>query len=302
MITAVVISDLFVEDVMGGAELTLDAILSAAPANVKVGRLRAQDATLETIKLLGPTVDLWIIGNAALAPRDALVEITHHQHSKLVMLECDYRFCKYRSLQMHEIQEGKPCDCMQNHLGKLAAGLYKRSFKTFFMSQGQLDVYKQYIPSMKKWDHMLVQGSTWTPSQLDDLKTLGELRKTNGHNGKWAVLGGGSWIKNQYAIEEMLVSRKTPYDVIGGGIPHDDFMRQLSQYKGLVFHPAGHDTCPRIVIEAALMGLELDLNKYVQHIQDDWWLDTYVDGHGDRKAMDGRLRDKGSWFWEQIKI
>lgn len=300
MTTAVAISDLFVEDVMGGAELTLEAILSSAPSSVKVGRLRAQDATLETVKLLGPSVDLWIIGNAALAPRDALVEITHQDNTKMVMLECDYRFCKYRSLQMHEMQEGKPCDCMTTDLGKLAAGLYKRSFKTFFMSEGQLGVYKQHIPAMQKWDHMLVQGSTWTPKQLANLQELGDNRDKVGHNDKWAVLGGGTWIKNQDAIEEMLVSRKTPYDVIGGGIPHDEFMKQLSRYKGLVFHPAGHDTCPRIVIEAALMGLELDLNKYVQHIQDDWWLDTYVDGHGDRKAMDAHLRDRGKWFWEMV--
>lgn len=270
MTTALVISDLFVEDIMGGAELTLDAILSAAPEGVSVGRLRAQDATLETIKLLGPTVDLWIIGNAALAPREALIEITH-QSGKMVILECDYRFCKYRSLQMHQMQEGKPCDCMTTDLGKIAAGLYKRSFKTFFMSQGQLDVYKQYIPAMNKWEHMFVQGSTWTPAQLDALKVLGELRKSNGHNGKWAVLGGGTWIKNQNGIEKYLQDKKLPYDVIGGGVPHAEFMKKLSLYKGLVFHPAGYDTCPRIVIEASLMGLELDLNENVQHQHDDWW-------------------------------
>lgn len=298
MTTVVAISDLFVEDVMGGAELTLEAILAAAPSSVKVGRLRAQDATLETVKLLGPSVDLWIIGNAALAPRDALVEITYQSQAKMVMLECDYRFCKYRSLQMHEMQEGKPCDCMTTDLGKLAAGLYKRSFKTFFMSEGQLGVYKQHIPAMQKWDHMLVQGSTWTPQQLDDLQLLCDERKRRGHNGRWAVLGGGSWIKNQDSIEKMLQDKKTPYDVIGGGIPHDKFMRQLSQYKGLVFHPAGHDTCPRIVIESALMGLELDLNENVQHTQDDWWLDTY----GDCSVMNQRLNNKANLFWEQVLV
>ena len=294
MTTAVAISDLFVEDVMGGAELTLEAILSSAPSSVKVGRLRAQDATLETVKLLGPSVDLWIIGNAALAPREALIEITHQSQAKMVMLECDYRFCKYRSLQMHEMQEGKSCDCMTTDLGKLAAGLYKRSFKTFFMSQGQLDVYKQHIPPMQKWDHMLVQGSTWTPEQLTNLQELGDNRDKVGHNDKWAVLGGGTWIKNQEAIEAMLSARKTPYDVIGGGIPHNEFMKQLSQYKGLVFHPAGYDTCPRIVIEASLMGLELDLNENVQHIHDDWW------NLMDQTEKAAYLEGKAAQFWEMV--
>ena len=51
------------------------------------------------------------------------------------------------------------------------------------------------------------------------------------------------------------------------------FLEKLSNSRGLIFHPAGFDTCPRVTIEAKLLGCELDLGDMVQHKDEEWFQD-----------------------------
>ena len=47
---------------------------------------------------------------------------------------------------------------------------------------------------------------------------------------------------------------------------------KLRTSKGLVYLPAGLDTCPRLVIEAKMLDCKLILNNKVQ-IKDEEWLE-----------------------------
>ena len=109
------------------------------------------------------------------------------------------------------------------------------------------------------------------------------------------MLGGGSWIKNQQNVEMYLKQKKIRYDVIGG-LPYEEFLQTLSNYHGLCFHPLGFDTCPRIVIEAKVMGLELDLNDNVQHKDEKWFKDQTPENV--RKALQGRPEK----FWKDVNF
>jgi glycosyltransferase involved in cell wall biosynthesis len=59
--------------------------------------------------------------------------------------------------------------------------------------------------------------------------------------------------------------------------------------------PLGMDTCPRMVIEAKMLGCELHLNDYVQH-KDEIWFDT--EDSFDTEAYLYAAREK---FWNSIK-
>ena len=47
--------------------------------------------------------------------------------------------------------------------------------------------------------------------------------------------------------------------------------KKLSSYKGLISLPIIEDTCPRVTIEAKLMGLEVITNENSQHTLENWW-------------------------------
>ena len=45
----------------------------------------------------------------------------------------------------------------------------------------------------------------------------------------------------------------------------------MSTSKGLIFKPLGGDTCPRIVIEAMMLGCQIEMNENVQHKDEQWF-------------------------------
>ena len=86
----------------------------------------------------------------------------------------------------------------------------------------------------------------------------------------WAVIQGKSWIKGEnesiQAINETFPD--STVEVIGD-LSYYDLLKSLSEFEGLSFHPLGGDTCPRTVIEASLLGLELLINSNVQHMSEE---------------------------------
>lgn len=256
----VFVADLFVEDYSGGAELTLEALIQGAPG--KVAKVHGKNLTKEFMQEHKDKT--WIFGNYASVSRALLIDAALDLNYFIV--ECDYKYCKYRSSHGHELAEKVPCDCHLKEQGKFTLGFFARSKGVFFMSEGQLNEYKRLFPKLENpflSSKLHVQFSTWSDEHLVLLDELYVDRRYIGNNDKWAVLGGASWIKNQEETEKLLKEKGMDYDVIGG-LPYEEFLKKLSEYKGLYFHPAGFDTCPRIVIEAKLMGLSLDLGDNVQ--------------------------------------
>lgn len=284
----VFVSDFFIEDyAQGGAELTMEALIQSCPETAT--KLHSRNITQELIEK-NPDTN-WILVNYSGARAAALQELGSNPNNKFWMIECDYKYCKYRSSHLHKLKENVECDChLSNIPGKLTKGLMKRSQKTFFMSRGQLDEYCRLFPVMKTYDNLVVQGSTWSKKHLDKLVELEAFSKKK--NGKWAVLGGATWIKNQEATEEHLRKLGLEYDLIGN-LPYEDFIEKLSQYTGLCFIPRGFDTCPRIVVEAKLLGLELILGDLVQMKDDAWFVE-------DKKVLVESLYSKPQDFWNKV--
>ena len=73
---------------------------------------------------------------------------------------------------------------------------------------------------------------------------------------------------------------------------YEDFLKKLSCSKGLIFLPNGGDTCPRLVMEAKMLGCELVLNEHVQHKDDDWFTGT------PEECM-AYLRTRVDCFWKE---
>ena len=55
------------------------------------------------------------------------------------------------------------------------------------------------------------------------------------------------------------------YEVLQG-LSHAEVLEKMSIAEGFVYLPLGGDTCPRVVIEAQLLGCKLEINDNVQHM------------------------------------
>ena len=89
------VSDNFIEQYVGGAELTTDAIM--------------KDSLLPVAKLLSRNVNtremekykehFWVFGNFALVPEECLIYAA--KNLNYGVLEYDYKYCIYRSPEKH---------------------------------------------------------------------------------------------------------------------------------------------------------------------------------------------------------
>ena len=108
---------------------------------------------------------------------------------------------------------------------------------------------------------------------------------------KWVVLGSDSWVKGVAESEEWCKENEMEYEIVQG-LNSVEFLKKLANSEGICFKPTGLDTCPRFVIEAKLLGCELELNENVQHTEEQWFNSSTED-------MVTHLRTRKDFFWQK---
>jgi len=280
----VFVSDMFVEDYVGGAELTSQALIDSSP--YEVFKLHSKDVD---INVLQQGIDkFWIFGNfSQLNPQLIPAVVGNLKYS---VLEYDYKYCSFRSPEKHMSQLGTPCDCHNQLYGKMISAFYFGSMGMWWMSEKQKDKYLTLFPFLAEKDNIVL-------SSVFDDKTLGtiKLMRTPKHDRKgWIVLGSNSWIKGCDDAKKWCEANKKEYEIVWN-IPYEDVLAKLSVSEGFVYLPPGGDTCPRMVIEAKLLGCELHLNENAQHKDEEWFATD------DIESIEGYLYASRAIFWNGIK-
>ena len=174
------------------------------------------------------------------------------------------------------------CDCHKQRTGKIASIFLKQSKASFWMSNLQLKHHEKVFPFLKKHNN-IVLSSVFSKGTISYFKNISE---TNKKSDKWGILESGSWVKGTGKCVSEIKHEKI------SGLSHRDFLKKLSSIKGLIFHPSGGDTCPRMIIEAKLLGCELDLNENVQHKDEDWF--------STKEKILKHLETRANVFWKEI--
>ena len=275
------VADAFAEHLIGGAELTTEAIID--------------DCLLPYKKVLSSQLNLgfinknkdkyFIFANFSGVHEDLLIHIAKNINYSVV--EYDYKFCKYRSVKKHEQAEGK-CDCHEvSKRGKSVAIFLAKSKSNFWMSEKQKQIYLDRFDFLRKSNN-IVLSSVFSRDTLEFFKDY----KIPEKNKKWLILKSSSWIKGTADSIQYAQDNKLDYELVGG-LSHKELLKKLAESKGLIFRPLAGDTCPRIVIEAKLMGCELILNENVQHKFEVWFLSN-------KEKMLNFLENRTKVFWTEI--
>lgn len=284
------VADLFVEDYVGGAELTSEALIETAPS--PVFKLKSKDVTME---LLSQNTDrFWIFGNFSQIDHNLIPSVI--ANLKYAVLEYDYKYCTYRSPELHMHMTNLPCDCHNKDIGMLISAFYHGASHVFWMSEKQSERYKTVFPFLNG-DKNTILSSVFSSKTLDLIAALKEKGQSK-RNNVLITLGSDSWVKGaQNAIDWCkwnLVRDGQTYETLWN-LPYDKLLEKLSTSKTFVYLPNGADTCPRMVIEAKLLGCELILNDFVQHKEELWFKDSDV------SSMDSYLRGRSGVFWDIVE-
>lgn len=282
------VNDFFSDEYGGGAELSTESLYSTSER--KVFKLKSSEVDENFI---GKGLQkLWVFFNFSQLNFKYLPTIA--QNLRYFIVEYDYKFCKFRSIEKHKYETGANCDCHLQLYGKNMSAFFNMSDCIFWMSQKQKEIYEENFPFLSEKEASIVLSSVFTVENFELFETLRNERKENGHNNKWAVINSNSWIKG---VQESVTIIKESYPdevELLGGLSHSEMLKRLSKFKGLSFHPLGGDTCPRIVIEAKMLGLELSINEHVQHANEDWF-------SNDVNTCEEYLLDCHNRFWNQIE-
>ena len=115
---------------------------------------------------------------------------------------------------------------------------------------------------------------------------------TKRKNNKWIILDSPSWIKGKDAAVAYARKHDLEYELVWG-LGYQQLLNKLASSKGLIFLPLGADTCPRLVIEAKLLGCEVISNENVQHIEEKW--------SKTKESTFSYLSTSGNRFWSKIE-
>jgi len=283
----------FIDDsvhALGGTALTLNALIEPNKNQV--------DTVPTEFFRFNESDDLfYVIGNCMTLSQESFESLYYMtKKANFCKVEFDYNYCLYRGPVAHKKFAGEECSCPHGPSGHLPLQqLYKNitanAKKIFYMSDNQRDVHLKDLPDLDK-SKTIRLSSTFLKDNFNKFK---EYRATP-KNGKYAIIEGqGGWHTEAKGIKESIEyahSNNLDYDLISTKT-HDEMLKLLSQYKGLIFLPIQYDTCPRVTIEARLLGLEVITNENSQHTPEEWWVE-------DLDVVEKYLKGRPEFFWKTL--
>ena len=255
------VADLFAEQYAGGAELTSDALIEASPTHVK--KVHAKNLTVEFLQQNADA--FWIFGNFSSINWSLIPVIA--SNLRYAVLEYDYKFCLHRSIEKHLHETGQECDCHKRQLGQMVAGFYQAADAIFWMSEQQRARYTERFPNLLGHRNSHVLSSVFDRRFFEKVE---QLKNAAPDRSGWIVLGSQSWIKGYEDAVKWCEDNGKQFQSYWN-VPYEELLDVMSRAEGFVYLPRGGDTCPRMVIEAKLLGCEVVTNENVQHAAEKWW-------------------------------
>ena len=255
------IADFFAEDYIGGAELTTEALIKKSLSKYQIIKKRSGQITEKFI--VENKNEKFIVCNFSSLSDENKILLCKNANYQIV--EYDYKFCKYRSPEKHLAIENKQCDCSSSDGSKINKIFYGYAKKIWFMSEKQQEIFLDNISVIKK-EKSEVLSSIFSDGDLRFINSI----KDNEKDENYIILNSNSWIKNTQGCIQYAKKHNLKYELISG-LPYHEMLIKLSTSKGLIFQPSGGDTCPRIVIEAKMLGCDIKLNENVQHKNEHWF-------------------------------
>lgn len=276
------VADYFVkEKPNGGSELSLQALIETCPykyKKIKAAALKPQDVKNE---------DFIVFGNYNNCETPLLINIALYYN--YVIVESDFKFCRYRSPQIHKDREGCDCNCKDKDPRSIAVFQFlSRAKHIFYKSLVQKEIYDKNFPFLVNVPNTVL-SATFSDKDLD---LILELRKTP-KNGKYAVYNSKNIVKDYENNLDKCKKQGLICEGIGD-LPRQEFLKKLAEYKGLWYFPKVEDTCPRLTCEAKLLRLDIVLGEFCLHKNEGWFAGSIND-------TEEYLRTRTDVFWDIIK-
>jgi len=279
------LADEFAIDSTGGAELTTEAIINARPSGTKVTTIRTTELTQNIIDKYKN--NKWIIGNFYRFNPDNMIYFMA-QKPDYSVIEYDYKYCTMRIPKLHKRMTGQCCE--KTTRAQIISLFFSLAKNVWYMSDAQKSWYEQEFPTLQQ-STSYVLGSILDKETIDYINTLDCSNK----NDIYMIQDHFHVLKGTKDGIELAKSKNLRYELFGSmkSEPHHEVLQKFAQAKGLIFVPTEFDTCPRVTIEAKLLGCDLILGENVQHKDEEWF-------NQPNKDIINHMENMVKFFWKTI--
>ena len=282
----VFVSDMFAQQYVGGAELSLQTLMAKCPGTHTA--VNSHEVTEKILDFFGDKT--WVFANTANISSEILEKISNSGINYFVS-ESDFKYCEHRLPQLCEVfSGGTECSCGDSDKGKMYEKFYNNAKLTFFRSESQRQLHLEALNLKKK--NTTILSALFSEEFFKYIANLRETYSTK--NDGWVVSSSPSWVKGSVDSEKWCKENDKEYTKVHGK-PYPEVLKLLAQSEGLCFLPKGYDTCPRLVIEAKLLGCELEINDNVLHANEDWFKADNVE------EIEEHLKQQPKRFWDLVQ-
>jgi len=256
------VQDFLLSDIVGGAELSMDALHKSSPVPFAV--VRSSQLTREMVK--SHSHCHWVFGNfSQLDP--ALTYAFSESKISYSVFEHDYKFCRWRSVEKHLAEGGEECRCELSQWGMLIEKFYMNAQQVWFCSQKHMQRYFERFPRLKS-ANCSVLSAVFEEGFFNNIVPLIQSLSSRKKSG-WLTLDSNSWIKGVENAKKWLEENGKSYKLIKEMSP-GQVLEMMAGAEGFVCMPRGADVSNRMVTEAKLLGCQVVSNDNVQHIGETW--------------------------------
>ena len=107
------------------------------------------------------------------------------------IVEYDYKFCKFRSIELHKSSTGEDCNCHNSQRGKIISAFFAGSTKIFWMSDEQKQRYQERFPFLTN-EMSVTLSSIFDVKDLEYIEKLRNARKSMMVNENYVILNSNS--------------------------------------------------------------------------------------------------------------
>lgn len=243
----VFVSDFFLSDHQGGAEIVDNTIIEHLGVEIK--------RTRELINV-DPN-KFYILSNTFQMP--GYIRGIFKIYQNYIIFEHDYK-----------IHHSRQPNLFANNIipvqERINYDFYRNARHVFVQSNDHL---KCFIDNEVQANFINLHTSIWDSSEINLLRELNKNR-TKVEIDKIAIVDYSHPAKGRDIAIEYCKSKKIEYELIPS-MARDDFYKTLSKYRGLAYFPFVKESFCRLVVEAKCMGLELHTTNTYGVTSEEWF-------------------------------
>ena len=255
MTQVIFLQDFFAHQHLGGAELHDDVVAQYFESQgLLFARVNTYNLTPEYI--LEHADKKWFISNFVALKNVCKALLA--KHCRYLIYEHDYKFLKNRNPITY------PEFLAPDETHKYNFTFYQNAAAVVCLSKMHRGIFEKNL-SLTNLQN--INCSMWSDPDLDLIQSLNQVTK----NDRFAVIDSDNAIKKTRQTAAFCEKAQLPYDLIKAP-NHQDFLKLLTQYKGLVFQTGHPEPTPRVAVEAKMLNCKFLSQKEVIGVaHEDWF-------------------------------